>query len=35
MSTDFDLDLKVDIEDQTLGLHKLNRVFRLTFFNAI
>ncbi len=32
--TDFDLDLKVDIEDQALGPQKMNWVFRLTLFNA-
>ncbi len=34
MSTDFDLDLKVNIEDQALGGQKMNWVFRLTLFNA-
>ncbi len=34
MSTDFDLDLKVDIEDRALGRQKMNWVFRSTLFNA-
>jgi len=34
MLTDFDLDLKVNIEDQALGRHKMNWVFRSTLFNA-
>ncbi len=34
MSKDFDLDLKVNIEDRALGQQKINCVFRLTLFNA-
>jgi len=34
ISTDFDLDLKVDIEDRALGRQKMNWVLRSTLFNA-
>jgi hypothetical protein len=34
MSTDFDLDLKVNTEDRALGQQKMNWVFKLTLFNA-